>query len=1044
MLYVSLNAAITRNDARDIVVNQIVGNEIENVNIYQEVEVYSDNSYELNPYKSLSVPYSNCWIFFIDDNPLANWEHECRYVFVNIENGIYNIVNEKVPLLDYETILEEVSINVVIEINNYQYENPEPLETREPDPHKYAILLSGETNVRHWNDMSAMYCALKEVYGYTDENMIVLSHSGEQNSYHNVSLDLDQDGTDDIQGACTYQNVEDAFQWMANELDSDDMLFVYVNDHGGTHNYIDDSYICLYQWAPLEDEEFATMVAPINCSEIIHVMEQCYAGGFQGELEGDHVTFHAATDGAHSSYGGTGVAAGFDEFVYYWTTATRGYHPLSNQQPWFTGHPLGEHELLAYDFNPDEIIHGGNGDGFIQMQEAFEYADYMDLYSPYGQCQSSIEFPQEYNNIGFQEDLLSLNGLCGYVENTQTITGNFMINPSLTIETGVSLTLSEDSDIYCLGELSLENNVNIIFGNNSIVKIDESATLDIGYNVSFTGYNIGDCGTLVNNSSGQTNYDETHFEYCNLISSNGSIVMIDSDFLGCYLSSENGALNISDSEFNDDTWSYHSYGILSNNDDEFYLDNVTVENYYQGIRLNYPACFKINNSISQNNHSHNFFVVNSRGINNEIYNSQFTGSSVGHGLNIYGSSLTATSCYIANNGTGILLMNRSNVTVRKDPNSNPWYLDSVILDNSWAEVTFYDDCRLHLADNRNKIIDNSYTPGTSDEFLINCPNLMTERDFSYNYWGYTDMYNNAILPPDNRFNPEGAYNLSPVYDPGVPREDEKTDDQIMYETAVTEAENGNTILAAIMLKDLIAQFPDSDYKRSSASYLLSIQEEDFQTLKAYFNGEPNLHSNDLIELYTAYLQTYCDIQSENYQEAIDWFESIITNPPSLVDSVYAVIDLGDLYLQMGGNGRGAVGRYPELIPQSKVELEETREDLFALLSEEYHFENEPEEEPSNNSLPACVTLNGNYPNPFNPETTISFSIPDDSKIELSVFNIKGQKVKSLVKDSFESGTHSVIWNGKDDNNKSVSSGIYFYKLNVNGTSKQIRKCILMK
>lgn len=503
-------------------------------------------------------------------------------------------------------------------------------------------------------------------------------------------------------------------------------------------------------------------------------------------------------------------------------------------------------------------------------------------------------------------------------------------------------------------------------------------------------------------------------------------------------------MNISDSEFNDDTWSYHSYGILSNNDDEFYLDNVTVENYYQGIRLNYPACFKINNSISQNNHSHNFFVVNSRGINNEIYNSQFTGSSVGHGLNIYGSSLTATSCYIANNGTGILLMNRSNVTVRKDPNSNPWYLDSVILDNSWAEVTFYDDCRLHLADNRNKIIDNSYTPGTSDEFLINCPNLMTERDFSYNYWGYTDMYNNAILPPDNRFNPEGAYNLSPVYDPGIPREDEKTDDQILYETAVTEAENGNTIQAEIMLKDLIAQYPNSDYKRSSASYLLSIQEDDFQVLKAYFNGEPNLHSNDLIELYTAYLQTYCDIQSENYQEAIDWFESIITNPPSLVDSVYAVIDLGDLYLQMGGNGRGAVGRYPDLIPQSKGEFEQTREDLFALLSEEYHFENEPEEEPIKNSIPACVTLHGNYPNPFNPETTISFSIPDESKIELSVFNIKGQKIRTLVNNILEKGNHSIVWDGKSESGKTVSSGVFFYRLSVNDRSKSVQKCLMLK
>ena len=86
----------------------------------------------------------------------------------------------------------------------------------------------------------------------------------------------------------------------------------------------------------------------------------------------------------------------------------------------------------------------------------------------------------------------------------------------------------------------------------------------------------------------------------------------------------------------------------------------------------------------------------------------------------------------------------------------------------------------------------------------------------------------------------------------------------------------------------------------------------------------------------------------------------------------------------------------------------------------------------------------NHPNPFNPTTTISFSIPEESKVELSVFNIKGQKVKTLAQDSYQKGKHSVVWNGKSDTGKSVSSGIYFYKLNVNGTSNQVRKCILLK
>ncbi|MDP8202585.1 MAG: FlgD immunoglobulin-like domain containing protein [Candidatus Tenebribacter burtonii] len=85
----------------------------------------------------------------------------------------------------------------------------------------------------------------------------------------------------------------------------------------------------------------------------------------------------------------------------------------------------------------------------------------------------------------------------------------------------------------------------------------------------------------------------------------------------------------------------------------------------------------------------------------------------------------------------------------------------------------------------------------------------------------------------------------------------------------------------------------------------------------------------------------------------------------------------------------------------------------------------------------------NHPNPFNPETTISFSIPTDSAINLIVYNIKGQLIKSLVNEIKPIGEHTVIWDGRDDNGKPVSSGIYFYKLKTNNIEKT-RKMILMK
>lgn len=86
----------------------------------------------------------------------------------------------------------------------------------------------------------------------------------------------------------------------------------------------------------------------------------------------------------------------------------------------------------------------------------------------------------------------------------------------------------------------------------------------------------------------------------------------------------------------------------------------------------------------------------------------------------------------------------------------------------------------------------------------------------------------------------------------------------------------------------------------------------------------------------------------------------------------------------------------------------------------------------------------NYPNPFNPTTTISFSLEKDAKdVELAIYNLKGQKVKTLIKDSFTAGNYSFVWNGDNDDNKAVSSGVYFYKLKA-GSQTATKKMVLMK
>lgn len=88
-------------------------------------------------------------------------------------------------------------------------------------------------------------------------------------------------------------------------------------------------------------------------------------------------------------------------------------------------------------------------------------------------------------------------------------------------------------------------------------------------------------------------------------------------------------------------------------------------------------------------------------------------------------------------------------------------------------------------------------------------------------------------------------------------------------------------------------------------------------------------------------------------------------------------------------------------------------------------------------------LSGNYPNPFNPETTIRFSIKDSGKVKLNIYNLKGQLVRSLINGNLNAGNHHIVWNGKDDRGNNVSSGMYLYRMETENYSAS-KKMMLMK
>ena len=95
-------------------------------------------------------------------------------------------------------------------------------------------------------------------------------------------------------------------------------------------------------------------------------------------------------------------------------------------------------------------------------------------------------------------------------------------------------------------------------------------------------------------------------------------------------------------------------------------------------------------------------------------------------------------------------------------------------------------------------------------------------------------------------------------------------------------------------------------------------------------------------------------------------------------------------------------------------------------------------------IPVVATaLNGNYPNPFNPETTISYSVKEPGKVKLEVYNIRGQLVRTLVDEDQATGHYKLIFNAKDDKGRGISSGVYLLRMQAPGY-KKTSKMILMQ
>jgi len=181
------------------------------------------------------------------------------------------------------------------------------------------------------------------------------------------------------------------------------------------------------------------------------------------------------------------------------------------------------------------------------------------------------------------------------------------------------------------------------------------------------------------------------------------------------------------------------------------------------------------------------------------------------------------------------------------------------------------------------------------------------------------------------------------------------------------------------------------------------------------------------------------MKEKDYIVAIAKLEEIIANSEHQFEIISAMIDQGYCYLKLSESGERAL---PTNCTVKTATMDEYQAKVHEL--ENQYFSSPIEPEQNGVTHPVNIVEHSNHPNPFNPTTTINFSLSTehvkDAKIE--IYNVKGQKVKTF--DVITNGAAgSVIWNGRDETNKPVSSGIYFYKL-VAGENTVTQKMLLLK
>lgn len=1060
------NAQISKTNADNMVLNTIVNDTTKVVYTINETlgrgeSILTAKSVELQN------PYENAYVYFIDEAPAAYWAHFCKYCFVDTISGNYTLINNDIypdNFKDYHRLS-----NIYAYANNALPWDGIPLQ-REcralPDAHQWAVLICSYANMntaRFWGDLSCVYTTLTDCYGFIENTNSIYQAQpyfnhiivfAPEDVIDSGPVDLNNSGgnsdNDYITRNSVYLNngyllynkssIEAVFDNLAGNstslsdygyraLDSLDKLFVYVTGHGHTSN--NHSYIYTGANETIYDYELADMVKDIDCSQMTFLLQSCFCGGFVDDLSNitnakcKNRAIQAATSDsryAHcESYINHDTSPSWPprseddeysvgEFTYYWCSALLGYYPIIRLHynpiigPWsvFSNNIIGSFPWNAffnettslnhtqYDVSPDT-----NSDGVISMDEAYLFArrldswDTMGYFNPKYQFEENgwiaAEYPQSFYESTLTEELIALDGYKGTITNNAAtgIGHKYFFDGNVTVNPNTTLTI---------------NNNCVIEGKNKI--LTNYGTITTNSNSNSTTYKR----VKFNNVGGSMTFSHCVFDTCSTVFS-------------C-----DGPLSITNSTFNNtrlhvyvDDDEIDSYNIIINNN---VFNNSALSNrslYIEKV----PQCTVSGNNITSGGNG--IYLSRLEGLynnynitNNNIHD---CGSS---GLVSYASNGVLNGNIISSNTLdGIQSSNLSGLNIVGDSTAQTKYDTQQLTYNGRYQVFATNNSypqNFHY---------NWLTENTNSNYYIlyyesNYPNNMRPLvfDVTKNCW-------NPLL--DNQISPHllstgnSVFNYLPTWNPTGPVSMPDALESL-FTLGNNYAENDDYDRAKEIYTEIVSDYPENPVAISALKALFSLEIAsggNFVDLKDYYSG---LYSDIHLRNVADHLANRCDIKLGNYEDAIEWYENKIVDPNALLsERIFAEIDLGDLYLDIkNNNDRVIQGKLTEYIPTSKEVHEKRTDELLSLLpcdSEQIVIADMNDAHMNDNTCLKC------FPNPVKEKILLSYTLNDDTYVEISLYNIMGNEVKHLNIGMQSYGSHSEVLDVSD-----MPNGIYFCNL----------------